>query len=54
MSHITIRKGVIGLLLFGLAALVGCGTSEPNPQAPFDVDAQRHAAGWLPANHAAL
>mgnify|MGYP001587548210 CR=1 FL=1 len=52
MSHITIRKCVIGLLFFGLAALVGCGASESNPQAPFDADAQAHAAGWLPANHA--
>jgi hypothetical protein len=51
MSQIMIRLSVMGLLLFGLAALVGCG-SDSNTQSPFDADAQQHADGWLPASHA--
>jgi hypothetical protein len=50
MSQITIRLSVMGLLLLGLVVLVGCG-SDANTQAPFDSDAQQHAAGWLPAGH---
>ena len=41
---------IIGvLLLTGTVLLSGCGT--PNSQAPFDVDAQKHEAGWMPQGH---
>jgi hypothetical protein len=51
MSH-KIKFMVIGvLLLTGTVALSACGTS--NPQAPFDADAQKHAAGWMPQGHRA-
>lgn len=41
---------VIGvLLLTGTVSLSGCGTA--NSQAPFDVDAQKHEAGWMPQGH---
>jgi hypothetical protein len=49
MSH-KIKFMVIGvLLLTGAVSILGCGT--PNSQAPFDVDAQKHEAGWMPQGH---
>ena len=29
----------------------GCGSSTPNPKAPFDSDSQKHSADWLPTGH---
>jgi hypothetical protein len=40
---------VAALLLAGSALLWTCST--PNSQAPFDADAQKHAAGWVPQDH---
>ena len=37
------------LLLIGLVVFAGCGTTNDN--SPFQVDAKKHPAGWLPANH---
>ncbi len=37
------------LLVVASIVAVGCGTS--NSQSPFDADAQKHPAGWLPAGH---
>lgn len=45
-----IASMVFGALLFaGTVSLSGCGTA--NSQAPFDADAQKHEAGWMPQGH---
>jgi hypothetical protein len=50
MSQIRIRANTIGLAVLVLASLIGCG--DPNANAPFDIDAQKHTGNWI-ANHAA-
>ncbi len=37
------------LLVIGAGLVAGCGSS--NSQSPFDADAQKHSADWLPAGH---
>lgn len=49
MSQIIYNHRIGLLIVLLIAGLTACGT--PNDQADFDVDAQRHAADWLPAGH---
>lgn len=49
MSPITTIGRYFLLMLIGLFVQAGCGTSNDN--ASFSADTQKHAAGWLPANH---
>lgn len=50
-----INKIVIaGFLIIVSGLLGGCGSSTPNPKAPFDADSQKHVNNWLPAGHAVV
>jgi len=42
---------ILGALIFSTLMISSCGSSTPNPQAPFDSTSGQHTAGWLPAGH---
>lgn len=50
-SSLVPRLSSLAVLLLGLLFLSACGTA--NSQAPFDADAQKHAADWMPQGHRA-